>query len=265
VANYTLLYECNVLPAVGVLQKLLNRGGANLAADGIFGPKTKQAVIAFQKPRGLKPDGAVGVQTWPRVSVNAGLPIMDCVDVFDPLLEDDTDKPLKAAGGNPIVVGGLCNGVEQAVNMIVSASPGGVFLLRFHGHGGPGQAGVAIGQGDVAGAFDERSDINDSTLNEILPILGRLRPIFGPYGCVQFMHCETGRGPRGQRLLRRVAEALGVPATGAVNDQSGTFQGVRYGSLPFGYDGPTTTECPGGVSLKDWARALPDFAGASVM
>jgi hypothetical protein len=260
-ANYPLLYQSNILPTVGVLQKLLNRGGANLAADGIFGPKTRQAVVAFQRPRGLKPDGTVGVQTWPRVSVQADLPIMDCVDVFDPLLEEDTDKPLKSVGGDPVVVGGLCNGVEQAVNMILAASPGNVFLLRFHGHGGPGQAGVAIGQGDVAGAFDERSDINEETLNTILPTLGRLRGIFGPYGCVQFMHCETGRGPKGHRLLSRVAETLGVPATGAVNDQAG----LGDGNLPFGYSGPTVTAVPGRGSLTDWAKGLPDFPGVSVM
>jgi Putative peptidoglycan binding domain len=260
-ANYPLLFESNVLPAVGVLQKLLNRGGAKLKADGIFGPRTKQAVIDFQRPRGLKPDGAVGAQTWPRVSVQAGLPIMDCVDVFDPLLEEDTDAPLKKAGANPVVVGGLCNGVEQAINMIQAASPGDVFLLRFHGHGAPGVAGVAFGRGDLPGAWDERSDIDEDTLSATLPMLARLSGIFGPYGCVQFMHCETGRGPKGQRVLRRIADALGVPATGAINDQ----YGLGGGNLPFGYNGPTTTVVPGGGLLSDWAKSLPDFPGVSVM
>ncbi len=259
--NYPLLYETNILPSVGVLQKLLNRGGAGLNPDGIFGPKTKKAVVDFQRPRGLKPDGKVGVQTWPRVSVNADLPILDCIDVFDPLLEEDTDAPIKKVGGNPVVIGGLCNGVEQAVNMIQSASPGNVFLLRFHGHGAPGVAGIAFGKADVAGAYDERSDIDERTLNETLPLLGRLRGIFGPYGCVQFMHCETGRGPKGQRVLRRVADALGVPVTGAVNDQSG----LGWGNLPFGYDGPTVTVVPGGARLQDWSKGLPDFPGVSVL
>lgn len=35
-----------------------------IAIDGIFGPKTKQAVIAFQKFVGLTPDGIVGPATW---------------------------------------------------------------------------------------------------------------------------------------------------------------------------------------------------------
>lgn len=35
-----------------------------LTADGIFGEKTRQAVIAFQKYFGLTPDGVIGRRTW---------------------------------------------------------------------------------------------------------------------------------------------------------------------------------------------------------
>jgi peptidoglycan hydrolase-like protein with peptidoglycan-binding domain len=40
------------------LQRILG-----ITADGIFGPKTKQAVINFQKSKGLVPDGIVGPKT----------------------------------------------------------------------------------------------------------------------------------------------------------------------------------------------------------
>lgn len=45
--------------AVRALQTLL---GATV--DGDFGPKTLQAVITFQKSKGLTPDGIVGTLTW---------------------------------------------------------------------------------------------------------------------------------------------------------------------------------------------------------
>ena len=35
-----------------------------LLADGVFGPKTRDAVIAFQKTKQLLPDGVVGAMTW---------------------------------------------------------------------------------------------------------------------------------------------------------------------------------------------------------
>ena len=40
------------------LQKLLN-----VSADGVFGSKTKAAVISAQKAHGLTPDGIVGKKT----------------------------------------------------------------------------------------------------------------------------------------------------------------------------------------------------------
>ncbi len=47
-------------------QQLLNQHGAAppLAVDGIFGPKTRQATIEFQRSHGLAPDGIIGPLTW---------------------------------------------------------------------------------------------------------------------------------------------------------------------------------------------------------
>lgn len=42
------------------LQYELNRYGYALACDGVYGPKTKAAVISYQKARGLVPDGIAG-------------------------------------------------------------------------------------------------------------------------------------------------------------------------------------------------------------
>jgi Putative peptidoglycan binding domain len=257
-SNYPLLLKSNRLPAVGVLQKLLNRGGAGLTVDGNFGDRTRRAVIDFQRPRGLKHDGIVGVATWPRVSAGANLPIMDCVDILDPLLLEDTETPIKRVGGNPRVIGGMCNGVEQAIVMILAASPGNVFLLRFHGHGAPGEASVSSGRGELDPHLKEQADIWASPV--ILNTLSRLKGIFGRYGCIQFMHCQTGRGSQGHLLLSKIASALGVPATAAVNDQSG----LGFGNLPFGYTGPTVTAVPHGGTLAGWARSLPEFPGVSV-
>ena len=45
------------------LQKALINRGYNIEADGSFVSKTKAAVMSYQKSRGLKVDGYVGVDT----------------------------------------------------------------------------------------------------------------------------------------------------------------------------------------------------------
>jgi peptidoglycan hydrolase-like protein with peptidoglycan-binding domain/GH24 family phage-related lysozyme (muramidase) len=49
------------------VQVALGRWGANLSADGVFGPATQQAVQQFQRSQGLVADGIVGPQTWARL------------------------------------------------------------------------------------------------------------------------------------------------------------------------------------------------------
>ena len=50
---------------VVIAQGRLVVAGYDIVVDGVFGPKTKQAVIQFQKDHGLSPqDGIIGPKTW---------------------------------------------------------------------------------------------------------------------------------------------------------------------------------------------------------
>ena len=49
---------------VASAQELLNSHGAKLKVDGIFGPLTRKAVLAFQSKNHLATDGVVGPATW---------------------------------------------------------------------------------------------------------------------------------------------------------------------------------------------------------
>jgi Putative peptidoglycan binding domain len=250
--NYTMLMQDDQLPMVGVLQLLLSRTGLSATADGVFGKGTVAAVKEFQRTHSLKIDGIVGEKTWGRLTQGVRLPIIDSVDIYDPTFMSEDATYVRAAGGDPILLGGACNGVEQAVSLITQASRE-VFLLRFHGHGAPGVAGVSDGHED---GEPEWSDITAST--KIMDIVARLRPIFGAYGCVEFIQCQTGRGLKGRRLLSLMATRLGVPVTAATIDQP-------FGkSYSFRLSGPTVTMFPSGHTLKSWSKSRPAFAGMSV-
>jgi len=51
-----------------IQQALKNAGLYNGKVDGTIGPKTKQAIEAFQTQNGLKADGKVGTKTWKALS-----------------------------------------------------------------------------------------------------------------------------------------------------------------------------------------------------
>ncbi|WP_250258181.1 peptidoglycan-binding protein [Dermabacter sp. Marseille-Q3180] len=58
--------------AVKNLQNLLNKAGANIKADGIFGRGTYNAVRNFQASAGVGVDGIVGPRTWNKLNSGAG-------------------------------------------------------------------------------------------------------------------------------------------------------------------------------------------------
>jgi peptidoglycan hydrolase-like protein with peptidoglycan-binding domain/tetratricopeptide (TPR) repeat protein len=56
-------------PLVRVLQRDLETGGYPPGSiDGVFGPRTRHAVVAFQAAHGLQVDGVVGSRTWAALS-----------------------------------------------------------------------------------------------------------------------------------------------------------------------------------------------------
>ena len=68
------------LPEVKAVQKfLMDRGMLQTSeattADGYFGDKTAQGVMAYQKSKNLTPDGIIGVNTWKAILADVKFPI----------------------------------------------------------------------------------------------------------------------------------------------------------------------------------------------
>ena len=59
-----------------VIQAVLHNHGFNVGQqDAVFGPKTKQAVMAFQRAKGLGADGVVGPKTWAALGTTPTNPV----------------------------------------------------------------------------------------------------------------------------------------------------------------------------------------------
>jgi len=71
-ASYTKLTLGSRGDEVRRLQTQLNRYGANLAVDGVFGNQTLAAVKKYQSAHGLASDGVVGDLTWGRLLKGPG-------------------------------------------------------------------------------------------------------------------------------------------------------------------------------------------------
>lgn len=274
--TYPLLSVGDRLPTVSVLQILLSfklGGGSMLSIDGIFGPRTKAAVVSFQSQfRDLKPDGIVGRLTWLRLFQDTGLKIIDAVDVTDPSLMDTEAADLIDAGGSPIITGGMSNGIVDVANRVQQAAQtsGSVVLLRFFGHGAAGAMGFSDGTGvirwrETVGKkttkhvryIDERvelSSLTPETLPKVQFALGRLTSVFSEFGSVELHGCKVARDAAGRRLLERLADLWRVPVTAGRKTQ------LAGGKSTFRFEGPIYTAVPGNRSLRSWSQHIAGLA-----
>lgn len=256
-ANYTYLTLGDRLPTVGVAQKLLKAHGYIIDTDGIFRRDTREAVIDFQNEKHITADGIIGVHTWEKLVEHIRLPILDCVDITD--IKSDEDElyeheynQLINTQSIPIAIGGTSDGTSSALSHILNRIEPSTFLLRFHGHGDNGVAGVS--DGDGLGFIEREHTFFDvREIRRLRNLFERIGSSFSRYGSVQFMHCRTAGGRDGRYFINTMAEIMQVPVTGGVNDQfAGSVDTFRF-------EGETYTAIPNGGNVRLWCNTLPDF------
>ena len=255
---FTFLINGDALPSVMTSQILLrrHRPQATIRSDGIFGPLTKRAVEDFQSFHRIKRDGIIGDGSWNQFMSVSGFQTIDVVDGTDQSLVDFEATDIRSAGGNPIVVFGMSNGIEFVSQQIVARGRAkNVMLLRFHGHGNRGLQNVTGGQ--INGA-PHLAAISLSNYAQIEPTIAPIKSVMLPFGSVQLLGCDVGGGGQGAQLVSRLAATWGVPVTAGLHTQFGG------GNATFRFEGPTTTGFPSG-NLRSWSQAMEVQFGNQTM
>ena len=161
-----------------VQQKLIRWGYLKGSADGIFGAKTKAAVIAFQKKNGLTADGIIGTRTAQAL----GISLSGTTSSSSSSPASSTDLNLLAR-----VVYGEARGEPYTGQVAVAA----VVLNRVRSSSFPNSVAGGVYQ---SGAFDCVSDgqinltPNQSAYNAAKDALNGWDPT---YGCLFYYNPRT--------------------------------------------------------------------------
>lgn len=161
-----------------VQQKLIRWGYLKGSADGIFGAKTKAAVVAFQKKNGLTADGIIGTRTAQAL----GISLSGTTSSSSSSSASSTDLNLLAR-----VVYGEARGEPYTGQVAVAA----VVLNRVRSSSFPNSVAGVVYQ---SGAFDCVSDgqinltPNQSAYNAAKDALNGWDPT---YGCLFYYNPRT--------------------------------------------------------------------------
>jgi len=105
-----------------------------ISEDGIFGPGTRDAVMAVQNIFGLSVDGSVGPMTWERLMREAA----DCISGGGGTTPPPSIPPYPGSVIRQGATGDSVRLIQQAINRLVPLYPGRLWRISEDGVFGPG-------------------------------------------------------------------------------------------------------------------------------
>lgn len=225
-------------PRVVLLQVLLNRKGAGLKVDGIFG-HTQKAVMDARMRFFNSPGPVADPDLWMSLFREQELCAVDAFDIGDARAETGATI-VQSAGSHVVRTGAMCDGVPEVVKGIVSRTkpPRSLAVLRTWGHGNRGRW-LSFIVGEVvktsardpllgkAIAAENRSYVDLKHFHEMAPVLAPAGDCFDSIGIYEHHGCSLGSVHATCEMMRKLAALWDVPVT------------VAFGLQYIPYNGPT--------------------------
>lgn len=165
-----------------MLQDHLVQAGASIAVDGIFGPITRKAVVAFQRAAHLASDGIVGTKTWGALKTG-----VTTIDVGGVGLQaaDVAERVASRLQTIAARLAPLANGVEAASSNHALGAFSATTTTTDAGAAGSGAPAASKGEGSTtdeqtpAAVVDAAAEVvellGDPTVQDVLgPVAGNL-------------------------------------------------------------------------------------------
>jgi peptidoglycan hydrolase-like protein with peptidoglycan-binding domain len=243
--------------AVVTLQNALRAAGFSPgASDGVFGPGTRAAVLAFQRARGLSQDGVAGPQTWsalarnaPAASTGGSQPTLSYGSTGSAVSTMQQD--LARAGFNPGGVDGNFGPNTQAALKRFQSAHG----LTQDGICGPQTWAALDGSSFTSAPTQSTGGGTGTTLQEgsTGPAVTRLQSLLQDAGCSPG-GIDGNFGPMTQAAVMQYQASRGLSVDGVVGPQ--TWAALNSNKPAVKSVGGGTGTGSGGSSVVAFAQTL---------
>jgi hypothetical protein len=253
-------------PRVVLLQVLLNRKGAGLKVDGVFGQHTQKAVVNARTRFFNSPGPVADPDLWMSLFDEQDLCAIDAFDMGEARFANGATI-VRSAGSHVVQTGAMCDGVPEVVKGIVNQTTprGSLALLRTWGHGNRGHW-LSFTVGEVvktsehdpvlgkAIAAETRSYVNLENFHSMVPVLAPVGDCFDRVGIYEHHGCSLGSVHTTCEMMRKLAALWDVPVTVAF--------GLQYiptnAPTALRFQHRTDTFYPGGSAHAWIKRAIAD-------